>query len=72
MRNRGETARVEFTAAGLTAAILCDALCFSGPDVDDIETGTAIVRLEFGLLKNAPDRDASRDASLLRLHEGGR
>jgi len=58
MRNRRETARVELAAARFTAAILCDAFCFAGPDVDDIELSTASVRTEFGLLKNATDHDA--------------
>lgn len=58
MRNRRETAWVELAAARFTTAILCDAFCFVGSDVDDIEPSAASVRAEFSLLKNAADHDA--------------
>ena len=41
-----------------TIKTLHGAFSSAGPDVDDIEPGTASVRAEFGLLKNATDHDA--------------
>ena len=58
MRDRRETAWVEFAAARIATAILRDAFRLAGPDIDDIELRTTSIWAKHGLLKNATDPDA--------------